>query len=69
MYHDLREVICWEGLRKDIEEYVAKGPSRQQVKAEHQNPGGLLQEIQVPSWKWEDINMDFMVGFPQTLEI
>ena len=40
MYHDLREVICWEGLKKDIEEYVAKVPSRQQVKAEHQNRGG-----------------------------
>ncbi len=36
------------------------------MKFEHQKSGGLLQEIQVPSWKWDDINMDFVVGFPQT---
>ena len=32
--------------------------------SQHQNPVGLLQEIQVPTWKWKDINMDFVVGFP-----
>ena len=36
------------------------------MKAENQNPGGLLQEIQVPTWKWEYINMHFVVGLPQT---
>ncbi|KAH0639227.1 hypothetical protein KY285_035813 [Solanum tuberosum] len=38
----------------------------QQVKAEHQGPGGLTQDIDTPTWKWEDINMDFVVGLPQT---
>ena len=28
--------------------------------------GGILKEIQVPTWKWEDINMDFLVGLPRT---
>ena len=36
------------------------------VKAKHQNQGGLPQEIQVQTWKWEDINIDIVVGFPQT---
>ena len=36
------------------------------MKVEHQKSGGLLHEIQVPTWKWKDINMDFVVGLPQT---
>ena len=32
MYHDLREVFLWEGLKKDIEEFVSKFPNFQQVK-------------------------------------
>ena len=62
MYHDLIEVFWWEGLKGDIEEFVAKCPNCQQVKAKHQNLGGLLQEILVLTWKWEDFNMDFVVG-------
>ena len=57
MYHDLREVFWWEGLKKDIAEFVSKCPNFQQVKVEHQKLGGLLQEIQIPTWIWEDINM------------
>ena len=35
------------------------------MKVEHQKLGGLLQEIKTPTWKWEDINMDFVVDFPR----
>ena len=50
----------------DIVEFVAKCLSFQQVKAEHQKPGGLLQDIQIRTSKWEDINMDFVVGLLRT---
>ena len=30
--YDLREVFWWEGLKKDIAEFVAKYPNYQQVK-------------------------------------
>ena len=53
-------------MKKDIADFVAKCPNCQQVKAEHQKPGGLLQEIQVPTWKWGDINVDCVVGLPRT---
>ena len=36
------------------------------MKAEHQRPGGELQPIEVPEWKWEQIAMDFIVGLPKT---
>ena len=51
MYHDLREVFWWEGLKGDITELVAKCPNCQQVKVKYQKPSGLVQEIQVPTWK------------------
>ena len=38
----------------------------QQVKVEHQNPGGTLQEFGIPTWKWEEVNMDFVTGLPLT---
>ena len=63
---DLREVYWWEGLKRDIAEFVAKCPNCQQVKQEHLMRGGLLQEIKIPTWKWEEINMDFFVGLPRT---
>ena len=66
MYHDLREVFWWEGSKKDIAEFVFKCPHCQQVKTKHQKPVVLLQEIQVPTWMCEDINMDYVVGLPRT---
>ena len=49
MYYDLGEIYWWEGLRRDIAEFVAKCPNCQQVKAKHQKPDVLLQEIQIPT--------------------
>ncbi|XP_069154498.1 uncharacterized protein [Solanum lycopersicum] len=41
MYRDLKQINCWDGMKKDIDEYVAKCPNCQQVKAEHLKPSGL----------------------------
>jgi hypothetical protein len=38
----------------------------QRVKAEHQRPAGLLHPLKIPEWKWEEIDMDFIVGLPRT---
>ena len=34
------------------------------VKAQHQKPTGLLQPLEIPEWKWDHIEMDFITGFP-----
>ncbi|KAH0689512.1 hypothetical protein KY289_016870 [Solanum tuberosum] len=60
MYRDLRKVYWWNGMKRDIADFVAKCPNCQQVKVEHQKPGGMTQEIDIPTWKWEGINMDFI---------
>ncbi|WMV50117.1 hypothetical protein MTR67_043502 [Solanum verrucosum] len=65
MYRDSRDVYWWGGMKKDIAKFVSGCHSCQQVKAEHQRPGGLTQDIEIPTWKWEEINMDFVVGLPK----
>ncbi|KAH0636086.1 hypothetical protein KY289_036001 [Solanum tuberosum] len=60
MYRDLQEVYWWNGMKRDIADFVAKCPNCQQVKVEHQKPGGMTQEIDIPTWKWEVINMDII---------
>ncbi|GJR64234.1 putative reverse transcriptase domain-containing protein [Tanacetum coccineum] len=36
------------------------------VKAGHQRPSGLLQQPEIPVWKWEGIAMDFVTKLPRT---
>ncbi|GKE90340.1 putative reverse transcriptase domain-containing protein [Tanacetum coccineum] len=36
------------------------------VKAEHQRPSGLLQQPEIPKWKWDKITMDFITKLPKT---
>ncbi|GJY53461.1 reverse transcriptase domain-containing protein [Tanacetum coccineum] len=36
------------------------------VKAEHQEPSGLLVQPEIPQWKWEKITMDFITKLPKT---
>ncbi|XP_071926121.1 uncharacterized protein [Coffea arabica] len=66
MYHDVKGLYWWEGLKKDVAEYVQKCLTCQQVKAEHQKPSGLLQPLEIPEWKWEHITMDFVTGLPKS---
>jgi hypothetical protein len=66
MYHDLKATYWWYGMKRDVAEYVALHNTCQRVKAEHQRPAGLLQLLQVPEWKWEEIAMDFIMGLPRT---
>jgi hypothetical protein len=66
MYQDLKKIFWWYGMKREIAEYVARCDSCQRIKAEHQRPAGLLQPLQIPQWKWDEIGMDFIVGLPHT---
>ena len=66
MYQDLKQFYWWKGMKRDVTEYVSKCLTCQQVKAEHQVPTGLLNPLPIPQWKWDNITMDFVSGFPLT---
>jgi hypothetical protein len=51
-------VNWWNDMKKDVADYVSKYLVCQQVKVEHQRPGGMLQNIQLLEWKWEHFTMD-----------
>ncbi|KAJ9566027.1 hypothetical protein OSB04_001993 [Centaurea solstitialis] len=66
MYKGLKEHYWWSGMKKDIATYVSKCLTCAKVKAEHQKPSGLLQQPEIPEWKWEQISMDFVTKLPKT---
>lgn len=59
MYRDLKGHYWWDGIKRDVAEFVSKCPICQLVKVEHQRQGGELQPLLIPEWKWEDISIDF----------
>ena len=67
MYRDLSQHYWWSRMKCDIVDFIAKCPNYQQVKYEHKRPGGILQRMPIPEWKWERIAMDFLVGLPKTM--
>ena len=66
MYHNLKTHYWWNGMKRDVAKYIGQCLVCQQVKAEHQVPSGLLQQITIPEWKWERITMDFVTALPLT---
>ncbi|GKE82215.1 hypothetical protein Tco_1552215, partial [Tanacetum coccineum] len=58
---DVRTLIMNEvislGMKKDISLYVSKCLTCSKIKAEHQRPCGLLQQPEIPEWKWERMVM------------
>ena len=66
MYHELRKVYWWEGMKSVIAQFVGKCSNCQEVKLEHERPVGLDQKIELLECKWEMINLDFITGFPRS---
>ncbi|GKC72470.1 putative reverse transcriptase domain-containing protein, partial [Tanacetum coccineum] len=66
MYYDLQDMYWWSGMKRDIATYVSECLTCAKVKAEHQRPSGLLQQPEIPEWKWENITVDFITKLPRT---
>ncbi|XP_075486396.1 uncharacterized protein LOC142526007 [Primulina tabacum] len=51
MYRDLKNSFLWNGMKRDVAKFVSRCQVCQQVKAEHQRPGELLQPLEILEWK------------------
>jgi hypothetical protein len=64
--NSLKENFWWSNMKVDIAKYVSECDTCQRIKASHLKPSGTLQPLPIPSWKWDDISMDFVSGLPLT---
>jgi len=66
MYHDLKKLFLWSGLKRDVAHFVYSCLICQKSKVDHQKPVGLMTPLDVPEWKWDSISMDFVTSLPNT---
>lgn len=66
LYKDMKKVFRWPNMKREVAEFVAKCLTCQKVKIEHRRPQGKVQSLEVPSWKWDSISMDFVGALPKT---
>jgi len=52
-------------MKTDVADYVASCLVCQKAKIEHQRPGGMLEPLDIPQWKWDSISMDFITHLPR----
>jgi hypothetical protein len=67
MYHDLKQNFWWSNMKADIAKYVAECDTCHRMKASDLKSAGVLQPLSIPTWKWDEISMDFIVGLPLTV--
>jgi hypothetical protein len=53
-------------MKIEIARYVARCDTRKRVKAIYMKTVGPLQSLHIPTWNWEDISMDFIMGLTRT---
>jgi hypothetical protein len=56
----------WDGLKTDVQRFVAECLVCQQNKVETIKTLGLLQPLAIQSQRWEEVSMDFITGLPKS---
>ncbi|KAJ9531016.1 hypothetical protein QJQ45_000981 [Haematococcus lacustris] len=57
-------VFWWNTMRADVRYYVSTCDACQRDKASSLKPGGLLNPLSIPDYRWESASMDFITKLP-----
>src|SRR5215203_4396945 len=61
----LADHFYWPKMRRDVDRYVRRCITCNKSKSKLK-PHGLYTPLLAPTTPWEDISMDFVLGFPRT---
>ena len=67
-YLAVRDRYYWPKMMKYIQRYVNTCEMCQRNKARQTKPPGLLQPLAIPTGRWTDVSMDFVVALPVSAE-
>ena len=62
----VQRVFWWPGVAADVRKFVTTCSSCQRNKVQGKKPMGLLQPLEVPTERWQQVTMDFITGLPAT---
>jgi hypothetical protein len=65
-YHRVKKEFFGDGLKTDVQMFVAECLVFQQNKVETIKTPGLLQPLAILSQHWEKVSMDFITGLPKS---
>jgi hypothetical protein len=63
-YHRFKKEFFWDGLKIDVQRFVAECLVCQQNKVETIKTPGILQPLTIPIHHWEEVSMDFITWLP-----
>ena len=64
MYRDIRRRFWWAKMKLDIAQFVAECNICRLAKAKYQKPLDTIPPTPIPVWKWDEIEMNFLLGLP-----
>jgi hypothetical protein len=65
-YHRVKKDFFWDGLKTNVQRFVVECLVFQQNKVETIKTPGLLQPLSIPSQRWEEVSMDFIIELPKS---
>jgi hypothetical protein len=65
-YHRVKMEFFWDGLKIDVQRFVAGCLVFQKNKVEKIKTPGILQPLAIPIQCWEEVSMDFITGLPKS---